>query len=277
MRGIVITKNADLFTVDSNGKIFLVKPSGKTKDGGIFVGDNVEFEQSITKVLSRKNLLIRPPVANVEKMFIVLSEVPKPDFVLVDKIIIYCLLNDIIPVIVINKEDICSQEFISQVRKDYSYYTVITICAKNGQIEKLEREINGLSVLVGQSAVGKTSIINALIKDGGEKVGSLSKKVVKGKQTTRLVKLFKIKGNYLADTAGFSLLNLSIVTKLEKEELSSYYPEFLSGRAKCKYRSCLHEGGDCGVLRELQEGKITQNRYENYLKILQELKQAKRY
>ena len=276
MEGVVITKNADLFSVDCDGKTFLVRPSGKTKATGIFVGDRVEFDQTITKVLQRKNLLIRPPVANVEKMFITFSQLPKPDFVLIDKIIIYCILNDIIPILVINKSDILDDEFVDKVKKDYSHYKVLLISALKGEITSLEEELHGMCVLAGQSAVGKSSIINALLKNGGEKVGAISKKLARGKQTTRLVKLFKINGSYLADTAGFSLLNLSIVSKLTKEELASYYPEFLEGRARCKYRSCLHENGECGVLEDLKNNKISKARYENYLKILQELKQAKK-
>ena len=275
MKGLVITKNADLFTIDYNGEIYHLKPSGKTKKTGIFVGDNVEFDQTITKVLPRKNLLIRPPVANVEKMFIIFSQ--QPDFVLVDKIIIYCLLNDIEPILVVNKLDIAEEDFLNQIKKDYSHYKILFTCASNGDINEIEENVQGMCVLVGQSGVGKSSIINAILKSGGEKVGAISKKITRGKQTTRLVKLFKLKDGYLADTAGFSLLDLSMVSKLKKEELSSYYPEFLAARAKCKYRSCLHENGECGVIKEMHEGKISKNRYDNYLKILQELKQAKRY
>ena len=278
MQGLVITKNADLFSVESGNEIYNIKPSGKTKEGGIFVGDRVEFGENITKVLPRKNLLIRPRVANIDRIFIVLSPSPRPDFALVDKLIIYCVLNDIEPIIVLNKIDLAKGEFVKDVYQDYGHsFKIVEVCAKTKNVQPLAKEIKGLCVLAGQSAVGKSSLINALL-DSDEKIGSLSKKIERGKQTTRIVKLFKLGQSYLADTAGFSLLDLGYVSKLEVRELSSYYPEFLDGRARCKYRSCLHEGGkECGVVEDLQSGKISKRRYENYLKILDELKNNRRF
>ena len=93
-----------------------------------------------------------------------------------------------------------------------------------------------------------------------------------------MVNLYKLKENaYIADTAGFSLLDLAFVGEIEERELSSYYPDFLEARANCKFRSCTHEGGDCGVVKMVKEEKINKKRYQNYLKILQELKIAKKY
>lgn len=278
MTGLVIKKNANLFTVESEGKIYNLSPSGKTKAKGIFVGDWVEFDENITAVNTRKNILIRPPMANLDKLFIVLAPSPKPDFVLVDKILIYCHLNDIAPIIVINKTDITDDDFIKNVQEDYRYYKIILLSAKCGNVDNLGDEIEGICALAGQSAVGKSSIINAIFKQEKlTEIGDLSAKIERGKQTTRLVSLYKVGRGYLADTAGFSLLDLSFVSTIKKEELASYYPDFLEGRGQCKYRSCLHENGECGVIKQVKEGKITKRRYQNYLKILQELKVAKKY
>lgn len=279
MQGIVISKNADLFTVEYDGGEKMLKPSGKTKEMGIFVGDNVEFNENITSVYQRKNLLIRPPLANIDKMFIVISQRPMIEFSLLDRLLIYCKINDIKPVIVINKIDICSDEFIDNIEKIYEkYYKILKISAKNNILEDLEEEIEGISVLAGQSAVGKSSIVKALFKDEiSVEIGDLSKKIERGKQTTRLVRLFKFKKGYLADTAGFSLLNLAMVTNLEPRELGLYYPDFLKYIPNCKYRSCLHEGGECGVIDGVNSGKISRQRYESYIKILNELKTRKTY
>lgn len=279
MIGLVTTKNANLFAVECNGQIYSLKPSGKTKASGIFVGDQVEFGENITKVLKRKNLLIRPPVANIDKMFIVIAPTPKPDFVLVDKMLVYCHLNDIEPILVVNKSDLCDDNFIEIVEKSYkNHYKTLILSAKTENLENLEKEISGICVLAGQSAVGKSSIINALFKkENLAEVGNLSAKVERGKQTTRLVRLYKVGEGYIADTAGFSLLDLSFVGNIDYTELASYYPDFLSGRAKCKYRSCIHEGGECGVIEEVKNDNISKMRYENYLKILEELKSAKRW
>ena len=272
MKGIVLKKNANLFTIECNDKIFTLHPSGKTKMGGVFVGDFVEFENSITKVYPRKNLFIRPPLANLKKLFIVISPIPKPDFVLVDKMLIYCALNDVEPLIVINKKEIADDEFIENVKEDYKFYNILLTSAKENDVEQIIDSIEGICAFAGQSAVGKSSIINSIFSENIALIGDLSKKIERGKQTTRIVELFKINNGYIADTAGFSMLDLNMVSSLEKRELSSYYPDFLTGRQLCKYRSCLHQNGECGVIQLVSEGKISQRRYQNYLKILSELK-----
>lgn len=280
MKGLVVNKNANLFLVESEGQILRLSPSGKTRAKGIFVGDYVEFDENITKVCDRKNILIRPPVANIDKMFVIIAQSPKPDFMLVDKILIYCHLNDITPIIVINKADIGGEELSKEIDTYYGgRYKTLLVSAKRGELSSLESEIEGICALAGQSAVGKSSLINAIFKkDDFASVGELSKKIERGKQTTRMVNLYKVKeGSYIADTAGFSLLDLAFVGNIEERELSSYYPDFLEARGECKFRSCTHEGGDCGVVKFVKEGKINKKRYENYLKILQELKNSKKY
>lgn len=276
MTGLVVKKNARIFSVISQGKLFELEASGKTKENGIFVGDKVEFDGAINAVLPRKNLLIRPPIANLDKLFIVLSPLPKPDFVLVDKIITYCFVYEIQPIIVINKTDIATDDFLQGIEQDYNFLKIIKTSAKNGEISCLKDEIEGICAFAGQSAVGKSSIVNAIFGDGTSDVGELSKKIERGKQTTRIVSLFQTEKGYIADTAGFSMLDLNFVAKLEPRELSYYYPDFLEGRALCKYRQCLHEGGECGVIKLVREGKISKRRYENYLKILTELKNSKK-
>lgn len=278
MEGIVIKKNANLFTIIADEKLYQVLPSGKTKSKGVYVGDKVEFGQSINLVKDRKNLLIRPPIANLDKMFIVVAPSPKPDFVLVDKMIVYCYLNNIKPYLVINKSDIAPKEFLEMIQQDYSsFLKVIQVSAKEKKLQNLEGEIEGVCALAGQSAVGKSSIINSIFDNDVALTGDLSRKIERGKQTTRIVSLYKVGNGLLADTAGFSMLDLNLISDIEKEELASYYPDFLSARSECKYRSCLHEGGDCGIIKYVNEGKISRNRYINYLKILNEIKNSKKY
>lgn len=278
MQGLVITKNANLFSIDDGKTIYKVYPSGKTKEEGVYVGDYVEFDESITKVLPRKNLLVRPPIANVDKMFIIIAPLPKPDFMLVDKILIYCGLYGIKPYIVVAKYDL-DENLYDKVRVIYGkYYNVIKVCALKKDINELTSEIEGVCALAGQSASGKSSIINAIFDDHNlAQTGNLSKKIARGRQTTRIVNLYRLEKGYLADTAGFSYLDLNIVTDLEYQKLSSYYPDFLKARAGCKYRSCLHDHGECGVIKYVEQGKISQTRYINYLKILDEMISARKY
>ncbi len=278
MTGLVIKKNADLFTIESRDGIFNLKPRGTLKKEGIFVGDIVEFDQTIESVLKRKNCLIRPPMANLDRIFIVLSSLPSPDFLLVDKMILCCFVKGIEPIIVVNKEDIAGNEFIQFVEKIYKNVAKIIVCsAKDGNIENLKKEINGICAFAGQSAVGKSSLINAILGEGVARIGELSQRIDRGKQTTRMVSLFKVSEGYIADTAGFSSLEVGMLVELEPREVARYYPDFLPYLEKCKYRSCLHKiVGDCGIIKNVQNGKISEIRYKNYLKIIDSLATKKR-
>lgn len=270
MNGLVLKKNAGLFDVECEGKVYTLKASGNVKKQGLYVGDRVEFGSSITKILPRKNKLIRPPLCNLDKLFIVVAPVPKPDFVLVDKLILYARVNNIEPIIVINKSDIISKETAEEIRNIYTCFEVFVTSVHDSESEIIPH-IKGICALAGQSAVGKSSLINLITKQNVE-VGQLSKKVERGKQTTRVTCLYKVGGGYLADTAGFSLLDAALVLPIEPAELGRYYPEFLQYIPNCKYRTCLHEGGQCGIIEAVKAGKINHTRYQNYLKILQELK-----
>ena len=151
------------------------------------------------------------------------------------------------------------------------------VSSKEKDLTSLANEIDGICGFAGQSGVGKSSIVNVLLENKVAIVGSLSQKTERGKQTTRIVSLYKYGKGYIADTAGFSKLDLNMISNIEKEDLARFYPDFLEGRALCKYRSCLHEHGDCGIIKLVSEGKISKTRYKNYLKILEEVKNFKKY
>lgn len=279
MQGLIIKKNANLFTVISKGQKKVVAARGNLKKEGIYVGDKVEFDEIIDKILPRKNLLIRPPLANLDKLFIVVAASPKPDFLLVDKLIVYCLVSGVEPILVINKLDIAEADFISETIKNYqNVLKIIKISAKNGEINGISENIVGICALAGQSAVGKSSLINSLLGREECEVGNLSKKVERGKQTTRMVELFPFEKGFLADTAGFSMLDLSFVSNLKPRELASYYPDFLEARKFCKFNSCQHKKHDkCGIIEGVKAGKISTLRYENYLKLLALLEEANKF
>ena len=276
MKGLVVKKNAGLFDVETPNGILSLKALGNLKKEGIFVGDRVEFEEVITKVEPRKNKLIRPPLANLNRLFIVVASTPKPDFVLVDKLILYCLVSGVEPIIVVNKSDIIDKTFASEVKNIYNKVVpVIFTSAIQADIEELKKQIKGVCAFAGQSAVGKSSLINAIFGEVTV-VGELSKKVERGKQTTRLTCLYKLGEGYIADTAGFSLLDATLVLPIEPAELSKYYPDFIDSLKNCKFRSCTHETkGNCAVIDDVKTGKINKTRYQNYLKILSEIKEAK--
>ena len=280
-RGRLLKKQATIFSVElEDGKILECVARKNLKKDGLFVGDFVFVDEynSICKLDKRKNILIRPPVANIDKMFIVVAPIPKPDLYTVDKMLLFCAVNDIVPVVCINKKDL-DEQYCKKIESVYKKIAkTVIISTKDSSFEKLKKLIDGVCVLAGQSAVGKSSIINALKESEVAKVDTFSKKVERGKQTTRTVELYQFGQNrYLADTAGFSKLDESLLN-LEVNEVKSYYPEFLEFAQNCKYKSCLHTNDrDCAVCKALKNGEISQERYQNYKKLIEVLQSLKKF
>lgn len=257
------------------------------KEGEIRVGDycHVEKENNdyvIVKVLPRKNALIRPYVANVDVCFIVIAPVPAPDFILVDKIIINSIANKITPVLVLNKEDLTDGSFKDMVLTDYTdVVDIVVTCAKTGDgINRLlEIADNKTACLAGQSAVGKSSLLNAIL--GGEvlKTGGLSAKIERGTHTTRQSEIIKVYNARFIDTCGFSMLELPL--DFNPAELVSYYDEYSEYTVHCKFRTgCTHIAEpECAVKQAVAEGRLSKNRYERYIGLYEELKEKwrKRY
>jgi len=271
MKGVVVKKNADLFDVKFGQMCFSCTARGGLKKNGVFVGDKVEFNKNnliIESVLKRKNLLIRPPIANLDKMIIVIAKKPAVDLYLVDKLILFCFVNGITPILCVNKIDEETSYFDEIYKTYHNILTVIKTSAVKGDISALEKNLVGVCAFAGQSAVGKSSLINAIFKQEREKIGNFAKKVERGKQTTRTVTLYKTEKGYIADTAGFSKLDETLID-LKPNEISRYYPDFLPYLEKCKFRSCLHKNSnDCEILKRVKSGDIAKSRYENYLKFL---------
>lgn len=278
MNGLILKKNADKFTVELNGKPFVMSARNLKKDG-IFVGDKVECKNDvIEKVLERKNILVRPPLANVDTMIIVVAKEPKIDFLLVDKLLVFCTVKGIKPILCINKSDL-SESFVKDVEKIYKdVVDIVSISTLDKSVLNLKNYIKGVTALAGQSAVGKSSIINALLGKEIAVIGDFSKKVMRGKQTTRLVELYDLGNeNYLADTAGFSKLSEELLI-VNENELKDYYPDFIKYAHMCKYKSCQHlKLDDCGVVKAVSEGKISKIRYENYKILRENIKKVKKF
>lgn len=277
MKGLVTKKNAGQFIVDGQSCV----ARGNLKDEGIFVGDIVEYDKSqhiIEKVLSRKNLLVRPPLANLDKMIIVLAPIPKPDFLLIDKLLLFCQKNQIKVVICVNKCDILNNELKSAIESTYSKVAkIIFVSAQQNHIKPLEDEIKGVCAFAGQSAVGKSSLLNALHGEQKEAIGELAKKTARGRQTTRMVSLYKFGKGYIADTAGFSKLDEGLL-QMDERKLALFYPDFAPFLKNCEYLSCTHTNEkNCGVKAQVGKGNISSVRYENYLKIYQGIKESKKY
>lgn len=285
-QGKVIKAIGGFFYISHNGKTVAAKVRKKLSYNNIeiSVGDNVEFffneykKAVIEDILPRKNELIRPNVANVDVAAIVVASVPQPDFVLVDKIILNCYIQDIKPVLIVNKSDINGEEFFEQINKEYgdAVSQIISVSAETDyNLDEIKQALKGeTTVFCGQSAVGKTSLLNK-IAEKNQATGGISEKSGRGKHTTRHNQIFDL-GNetFIVDTPGFSLLELK---EIDSSELHLYYTDMVEMQDKCKYHMCTHTTEpDCCVKKALEEGKFDKNRYQRYLTIFEELKEAEK-
>lgn len=253
------------------------------RKNGILVGDLVEVEVSydrymIKKILPRKNSLIRPPVANIDNLVIVVSlSTPSPDFFLLDKQIVLAKFKDILPIIVINKIDLNISDITN---KDLSYiknvygnlgFQIIEVSAKNNiGIDVLKEKLhNKISAFSGNSGVGKSSIINKIFGTNSLTF-EVAKKTNRGRHTTKHVKIYKNEDMYVLDTPGFSSYELY---DIEYKELKNCYPDFLE--CKCDYLDCSHVLENekvCGVKKAINDGRIDKNRYDRYVELFKKLK-----
>ncbi len=253
------------------------------------VGDNVtidlldknEKKGNITELLGRTNELIRPAVANVDQALIIFAAAkPAPNLNLLDRFLILMQKQQVDTIICFNKKDIAEEEELRLLEESYincGYKTLSTSAYTEEGIRTLTELLYGkTSVLAGPSGVGKSSIINKIYPEASMETGSISAKIERGKHTTRHSELIYIdKDTYVCDTPGFSSLYL---LDMDKEELKSYFPEFVQYEEHCRFNGCSHiNEPNCSVKEALTEGKISPVRYDNYKLLYEELKSQKKY
>lgn len=270
----IYKKNTSSFLVKLEDNTFLDIPArGNLKKGEsfLYVGDFVEidFEKKvITKLLERKNILIRPYVSNIDEIYIVISKFPEPDLLLIDKQIIIANKENIKVKIIINKMDLDGSDILFEKIKN-QYENICSIIGvstnTNFGIENLKNiSKNKLIALSGQSGVGKSSIIKAL-SNKEVQIGDISKKNKKGRNTTRIIEIFEIDSIKIIDTCGFSSFEIE---NIKKRELFKYYKDFNSSSKFCYFNNCTHiNETDCNVKKDLKNGKINKDRYLRYLQI----------
>ena len=280
--GLIIRSVSGFYTVRSGGDLFECKARGifRKKFDRPVVGDRVIIKCSenlniIDKILPRKNFFLRPPLANLDLILFVVSTCqPNVNYLVLDRLISVAEFKKIDIAIIITKTDICSPD---EIYKIYDLANINCIFVDNtaNNLDKINNLISGkVSALCGNSGVGKSTLLNRLIPSLDLKTDQISLKLGRGKHTTRTVELFSIKDGFIADTPGFSTVDVLKYDKIDKKNLSSCFREF-SNYSDCEFRTCTHtfEKG-CSIRRAVKDGLIHSQRYQNYCFIYNELKKA---
>ena len=276
-KGLVIKSLSNRYTVRTDNDEYICKPRGLFRKEGFkpLCGDRVIFEITdssckegyIYSIEERKNLLIRPPVANIDTVVIVFSvNSPVWDELLVDLLVLACYSNDIEPVLCINKSDLASKEEIRNILYQYSKSgcRIVTTDAKhNNGLGDLKSLLTGkISVFAGQSGAGKSTLINSLTNTRIMQTGTLSDRIERGKNTTRHCELLSFDGGYIADTPGFSKFDPGL---LQPDAIMSMYTDFNPYRKMCRFNDCKHiNEKNCAVINAVEKGEIPIERHNRY-------------
>lgn len=256
------------------------------------VGDNVvlriepEGDAYIEDICERKNLLIRPPMANLDYMFITASAAkPAPILATLDKLSAICVHLDIVPIFVVTKCDLDAAmgEKLEKLYR-HSGFTVFTLSAEDGEgIDALRNFLlenlpNKTAAFAGASGIGKSTLLNALFPDLSLATGGISERIARGKHTTRHVELFPAFGGMVADTPGFSMLDFMRFDFMQVDDLPYAFPEFERHLGRCRYTKCTHlcEEG-CSIVSAVQNGEIEISRHESYVELYTILKDKKEW
>lgn len=290
LKGRIIRGIAGFYYVESGGFVFACKARGLFRKDGLkpLPGDicmftppeNDESEGNVTEILERNNVLIRPAVSNVDQAVLVHSiRSPEPRLYLIDEYLILMEQQGIPAMIVWNKADLDDGKRLEAYTDIYrrAGYEVLSVSAKTGDgvPELLERLKGKTTVLAGPSGVGKSTLTNLLCPGASMETGEISRRISRGKQTTRHTELFPL-GNdsYLLDTPGFT----SLYVEEEPDALRMHFPEFRESEGKCRFTGCRHlKEPDCDLKDRVKRREVPESRYESYKKLMEELMGRKRY
>ncbi len=290
MTGKIIKGIAGFYYIAAEGSIYTCKAKGLFRKLSVkpLVGDIVDFvpdegdsEGSITNIYDRKNELLRPAVANVDMIIIILAIAkPEPALYLLDKYLLQLSQIDIPASIAFNKTDLGYEDKLREYVDIYQSagYKVLEVSSYNNNgIDKLKELIKGKSVvLAGSSGVGKSSITNAICPGLDIKTNTISKKIDRGRHTTRHSEFF-VAGDktYICDTPGFTAIDIE---DCSADELKNYFTEFKPYLGKCKFNSCMHiSEPSCAVINAVNDGRIATSRYNSYKKLYEEILRRKRF
>ena len=282
-RGIIFKGIGGFYYVRSGEELFECRAKGRFRKEGIvpLAGDDVEInvgeltENTIEAILPRKNFLRRPPVANIDRLFIVVSTCePVPNTLVIDRLTVLCEKNGIEPVIVLSKADKMPADelFLSYSKTGYRI-------VYNSEREEILSLISGkLSAFTGNSGVGKSTLLNSLCPGLDLKTAPISEKLGRGRHTTRQAEIFELGDGLVIDTAGFSALDFCDSEMVPKEELQFLFPEFSEHLGECRFTGCSHVNDSGCRIRELAEsGEISASRHASYVFLFNEAKNHTRY
>lgn len=287
MTGIITKALSGFYYVSADGKSFECKARGSFRKSGAspLVGDRVELEAIgsdsgiINKILPRKNCVVRPPVANIDKLFIVSAFAsPAPNTFITDKMTAVARYNGIEPIIVFNKCDMGDFTALESVYLNAGFKIFKASALTEEGISPLENELrNCVSAFTGNSGVGKSSILNKLLGNGHIQTGEVSEKLGRGRHTTRHTELYQLPfGGFVADTPGFSVFEAERYDYAFKQALPELFTDFADFTPFCRFSGCTHtkENG-CAVLEAVADGNIEKSRHDSYVRLFGELKDLK--
>ena len=287
INGIITKITGGFYYVEAADTTYECKARGVFRKRGCtpLVGDRVVIDvpendgfASVDSIEERKNSLIRPALANLDVLVIVSSVVePNLNTYIIDKMISAAVDKNIEPVVVISKTDLKDCDEYIDIYNKAGIKTIEYSSVTGKGVDEIKEVLKGkLSAFSGNSGVGKSTLLNALFPQLELKTGEISDKLGRGRHTTRTVELFKCFGGYVADTPGFSTVDLDRYELIKKENLQFCFPEFSDYIGQCKFTSCSHtcEKG-CAVLEAVANGDISESRHESYCRMYEEVKDIK--
>ena len=288
LNGILMKSIGGFYYVRCDSKEYECKARGSFRKSGNspVVGDKVvisvpeEGFASIEEIKPRINKLKRPALANIDTLVIVCSTVdPEPNFTVIDKMTAAAVNNNMIPAIVVSKNDLKSGERIAEIYRNSEFPVFLCSPDDTEDVNRLKAFLKGkVSAFTGNSGVGKSTLINRIFPELELQTGQISRKLGRGKHTTRVVELFEIDGCFVADTPGFSTVDLQRYELIDKTRLQYCFPEFEKYLGECQFTSCSHtcEKG-CRILQAVADGEIEPSRHKSYVAMYNEVKDIKEW